>query len=89
MTYYIKGNYHWNISLDREPGIESIHFEQSLWEKYVDHIFYSFDHIHSILKKDVIKENYADEDGTTTTIWEASEKEQKAYLSEDLTEPLG
>lgn len=85
----IKGNYHWNTSLDRKTGIETIHFEQSLWGKYVDSIFYSFDHIHGILKKDVIKEIYVDKDGTTTTIWEAPEKEKKAYLSEDHTEPLG
>lgn len=47
------------------------------------------DHIHDILKKDEIKEVYVDKDGTTTTIWEAPEEEQKAYLSEEHTEPLG
>ena len=36
-----------------------------------------------------IKEVYVDKDGTTTTIWEAPEEEQKAYLSEEHTEPLG
>ena len=85
----IRGNYHWNTSLDTETGVGTIHFEQSLWEKYVDSIFYPFDHIHSSLNKDEIKEMYVDKDGTTTTIWEASEKEQKAYLSEEHTEPLG
>ena len=40
-------------------------------------------------KKDEIKEVYVDKDGTTTTIWEAPEEEQKAYLSEEHTEPLG
>lgn len=51
--------------------------------------FYPYDHIHDILKKDEIKEVYVDKDGTTTTIWEAPEEEQKAYLSEEHTEPLG
>ncbi|MGI8255680.1 hypothetical protein [Blautia difficilis] len=41
------------------------------------------------MKKDEIKEVYVDKDGTTTTIWEAPEEEQKAYLSEEHTEPLG
>ena len=73
----IKGNYRWKTSLDRETGVMTIHFEQSLWEKYES------------LKKDEIKEVYVDKDGTTTTIWEAPEEEQKAYLSEEHTEPLG
>ncbi len=85
----IKGNYRWRTSLDRETGAGTIHFEQSLWEKYVDSIFYPFDHIHGFLKKDQIKEVYVDKDGTTTTIWEAPEEEQKAYLSQDHTEPVG
>ena len=85
----IKGNYRWNIFLDSETGVGTIYFEQSLWEKYVDGIFHPFDHIHGILKKDEIKEVYVDNDGTTTTIWEAPEEEQKAYLSEEHTEPLG
>ena len=85
----IKGNYRWRTSLDRETGVMTIHFEQSLWEKYVSCIFYPYDHIHEILKKDEIKEVYVDKDGTTTTIWEAPEEEQKAYLSEEHTEPLG
>ena len=85
----IKGNYRWSTSLDRETGVMTIHFEQSLWEKYVSCIFYPYDHIHDILKKDEIKEVYVDKDGTTTTIWEAPEEEQKAYLSEEHIEPLG
>ena len=85
----IKGNYRWRTSLDRETGVMTIHFEQSLWEKYVSCIFYPYDHLHDILKKDEIKEVYVDKDGTTTTIWEAQEEEQKAYLSEEHTEPLG
>lgn len=85
----IKGNYRWRTSLDRETGVMTIHFEQSLWEKYVSCIFYPYDHIHDILKKDEIKEVYVDKDGTTTTIWEAPEEEQKAYLSEEHIEPLG
>ena len=85
----IKGNYHWNTFLDSETGVGTIYFEQSLWEKYVDGIFHPFDHIHGILKKDEIKEMYVDKDGTTTTIWEAPEEEQKAYLSQEHTEPLG
>lgn len=51
--------------------------------------FYPYDQFHEILKKDEIKEVYVDKDGTTTTIWEAPEEEQKAYLSEEHTEPLG
>ena len=85
----ITGNYRWKTSLDRETGVMTIHFEQSLWEKYVSCIFYPYDNLHEILKKDEIKEVYVDKDGTTTTIWEASEEEQKAYLSEEHTEPLG
>lgn len=85
----IKGNYHWKTSLDSETGIGTIHFEQSLWEKYIDSIFYSFDHIHGILKKDMIAEMYVNKDGTTATIWEASEAEKKAYFSENHTTPLG
>lgn len=85
----IKGNYRWKTSLDRETGVMTIHFEQSLWEKYVSCIFYPYDNLHEILKKDEIKEVYVDKDGTTTTIWEAPEEEQKAYLSEEHTEPLG
>ena len=27
----IRGNYHWNTSLDTETGVGTIHFEQSLW----------------------------------------------------------
>ena len=52
----IKGNYRWSTSLDRKTGVMTIHFEQSLWEKYVSCIFYPYDHIHDILKKDEIKE---------------------------------
>ena len=84
-----KGNYRWTTSLDRKTGVMTIHFEQSLWEKYVSGIFYSYDHLHDILKKDEIKEVYVDKDGTATTIWEAPEEEQKAYLSQEHTEPLG
>ena len=51
----IKGNYRWRTSLDRETGVMNINFEQSLWEKYVSCIFYPYDHIHDILKKDEIK----------------------------------
>ena len=50
----------------------------------VDFVFCAVD-----MKKDEIKEVYVDKDGTTTTIWEAPEEEQKAYLSEEHTEPLG
>ena len=42
-----------------------------------------------IKRFDKLKEVYVDKDGTTTTIWEAPEEEQKAYLSEEHTEPLG
>ncbi len=88
-TTKIKGNYHWVTSLDNETGVVKIYFEQSLWEKYIDSIFYPFDHIHGILKKDEIKEVYVNPDKTETTIWEATEEEQKAYLSKDHTEPVG
>lgn len=85
----IKGQYHWNTELDRETGIGTVYFEQSLWEKYAAELFYKFDHVHSILKKDMIKEVYADADGTETVIWEASEKEKKAYQAQDKDQPLG
>ena len=88
-TTNIKGNYSWITSFDRGTGVGTVHYEQSLWEKYVSCIFYPYDHLHSILKKDMIKEVYVDKDGTTTTIWEAPEEEQKAYLSQEHTEPLG
>lgn len=88
-TTKIKGNYHWITSLDSETGIAKIYFEQSLWEKYIDGIFYPFDHIHCILKKDEIKEVYVNPNKTETTIWKATEEEQKAYMSEEHTEPLG
>ena len=42
----IKGNYRWRTSLDRETGVMTIYFEQSLWEKYVSCIFYPYDQFH-------------------------------------------
>ena len=47
----------------------------------------------SALRKPELIERMLHEDElegeTKTTIWEASEEEQKAYLSEEHTEPLG
>lgn len=91
-VYYktqIKGQYHWTFELDRDTGIGTIYFEQSLWEKYMSEMFYPFDHIHSILKKDMVKEIYVDTDGTETMIWEASEKEKKEYFAQEKNQPLG
>lgn len=92
IVYYktgIKGNYHWNCEVDQETGEAEVYFEQSQWEKYVACVFYPFDHVHSILKKDMIKEIYVDSDGTETTIWEASEKEKKDYFAQEKNHPLG
>lgn len=85
-VYYkteIRGNYNQEVSLDEETGIGTICFKQSLWDRYVACLFYPFDHIHCILKKDQIKKMYVDSDGTETTIWEASDKEKEQFLSRD------
>ncbi len=53
-VYYktgIRGNYHWDRQLDMDTGVSTVYFEQSLWEKYVEALFFPFDHIHMILKK--------------------------------------
>lgn len=91
-VYYkteIRGNYSQEVSLDEETGVGTIHFKQSLWDRYVACLFYPFDHIHCILKKDQIKKMYIDSDGTETTIWEATAEEKEHYFSQDRNQPLG
>lgn len=91
-VYYktkIKGNYRTEFSVDEESGVGTIYFEQSLWDRYAACLFYPFDHIHHILKKDMIKEIYIDSNGTETTIWEASDKEKEHYFLQDKNQPLG
>ena len=82
------------MTLPRELHVKNEHvYTKPVEEVYTllgDTVYeLSLIHIYEILKKDEIKEVYVDKDGTTTTIWEASEEEQKAYLSEEHTEPLG
>ena len=81
LTDSVRGNYHWIYHLDTSTGISTVHFEQTLWERYVDCIFYPFDHEQVILKKDTIKEIYVDADGSQITIWEASDEEKERYFS--------
>lgn len=91
-VYYkteIRGNYIQEASLDEETGVGTIYFKQSLWDRYVACLFYPFDHIHCILKKDQIKKMYIDQDGTEITIWEASDKEKEYYFSQDRNRSLG
>ena len=91
-VYYkteIRGNYSQEVFLDEETGVGTIYFKQSLWDRYVACLFYPFDHIHCILKKDQIKKMYIDSDGTETTIWEASDKEKEHFFSQDRNQPLG
>lgn len=79
----VNGNYRWRNKLDRDTGIMKIHYEQTLWERFVDWHFYEFDHIHTYLKKDLVKVVYIDLDGTEETVWEASEEEKKNYFQQD------
>lgn len=91
-VYYktdIRGNYHWNYEYDINTGVGTICFEQSLWEKYVEGLFFPFDHIHLILKKDAVKEVYLNEDDTEEVIWEATEEEKENYFKLPLNRPLG
>jgi predicted anti-sigma-YlaC factor YlaD len=91
-VYYktsIRGNYHWNSELDINTGVSTRCFAQSLWEKYVEGLFFPFDHIHMILKKDVIKEVYLNEDGTEEVIWEAAEEEKENYFKQPKDRALG
>lgn len=91
-VYYktdIRGNYHWNYEYDINTGVGTICFEQSLWEKYVEGLFFPFDHIHLILKKDAVKEVYLNDDDTEEVIWEATEEEKENYFKLPLNRPLG
>lgn len=91
-VYYktkIRGNYHWIPSYDAKTGEYTVHYEQSLWEKYIECILYPFDHVHCILKKDLTQEVYVDSDGTKTLIWEASDEEKENFLQRDQSQPLG
>ena len=91
-VYYktdIRGNYRWISSYDENTGEYVFHFEQSLWEKYIDCLFFPFDHMHTILKKDVTKKVYLDSDGTKTTIWEASEEEKESFLQRAANSSVG
>lgn len=91
-VYYktdIRGNYHWNYEYDINTGVGTICFAQSLWEKYVEGLFFPFDHIHLILKKDAVKEVYLNEDDTEEVIWEATEEEKENYFKLPRDRALG
>lgn len=88
-TTSIRGNYHSVLSVDTETGIATIHFEQSLREKYILPMFYPVDHIHLILKEDMIEEWYTDSDGNKTLIWEASDEEKEFYFLPGRDKALG
>ncbi len=91
-VYYktgIRGNYHWDRQLDMDTGVSTVYFEQSLWEKYVEALFFPFDHIHMILKKDAVKEVYQNADGTEDVVWEATEEEKENYFKQPDSRALG
>ncbi|MDO4324324.1 MAG: zf-HC2 domain-containing protein [Lachnospiraceae bacterium] len=79
----IRGNYRWYNELDRDTGIMTIQYEQSLWQRYVERWDPPFDHMVVFLKKDMIKVVYADPDGTETTVWEATEEEKERYFQQE------
>lgn len=79
----VKGFYRWYNSLDRDNGVMTIHYEQSLWDRCIRGQYVPFDHAVTFLKKDVIKVVYLEKDGTETVIWEASEEEKKEYFSHE------
>lgn len=79
----IRGNYRWNNVLDRETGVMTIQYEQSLWERWFEKWMPPFDHIVSFLKKDMIKAVYLNPDGTEVTVWEATEEERERYLLQE------
>lgn len=79
----IKGNYRWRNELDRDTGIMTVHYVQTLWDRFVDYHFYAFDHIHTFLKKDTVKVVYIDLDGTEEIVWEASKEEKESYFRQD------
>ena len=78
-TDSIKGNYRWAYDFDVNTGEYSLHYTQTLWDRYVDYHFHPLDHNHTILKKDTVKEVYVDEDGSQTTIWEATKEEKDRW----------
>ena len=69
--------------------MSTVYFEQSLWEKYVEALFFPFDHIHMILKKDAVKEVYQNADGTEDVVWEATEEEKENYFKQPDSRALG
>ena len=77
----IHGNYRWITEISRDTGTLTIHFEQTLWDRYIDGIVYPFDHTIAFLKKDSIKVIYVNKDNTKTTIWEATEDEKSKFFS--------
>lgn len=79
----IKGNYRWYNKLDRDTGIMTVQYEQSLWQRYVERWYPPFDHMVVFLKKDMIKVVYVDPDGTKITVWEATEEEKKRYFQQE------
>lgn len=84
----IRGNYHWYNDLDRDTGIMTVRYEQSLWERYVEKWDPPFDHMVVFLKKDLVKAVFIDPDGTQTTIWEATDAEKERYFRQERG-PLG
>lgn len=79
----ISGHYRWYSNLDRDTGIMTVSYKQTLWDRYIAGYFDSFDHIHTFLKKDMVKVVYLDPDGTETTVWEASEEEKETYFRQE------
>ena len=82
-TDSIKGNYRWAYDFDVNTGEYSLHYTQTLWDRYVDYHFHPLDHNHTILKKDTVKEVYVDEDGSQTTIWEATKEEKGRWQTSE------
>ena len=80
----IRGNYRWNNVLDRETGVMTIQYEQSLWARWFEKWTPPFDHIVSFLKKDMVKAVYVNPDGSEVTVWEATEEEKERYFQQEL-----
>lgn len=80
----IRGNYRWNNVLDRETGVMTIQYEQSLWARWFEKWTPPFDHIVSFLKKDMVKAVYVNPDGSEVTVWEATEAEKERYFQQEL-----
>lgn len=79
----IRGNYHWYNVLDRDTGVMTIQYEQSLWERYVERWTPEFDHLVVFLKKDMVKVVYVNSDGTEHTVWEATAEEKERYFQQE------